>query len=73
MIIIKIFLITILVLYAIGFIFRLWLKHFLKKASKKVYENDYKNKREGEVTINYSNTSNENTKDGEYVDFEEIK
>lgn len=77
----KIILFIILVFLALRFFSRFLLSLFISNISNKVsqaqhnYYNDNNRRKEGEVIINSShrNEKKYNVKDGEYVDFEEIK
>jgi hypothetical protein len=74
----KFILIFILVLYAIGFIGRIILRHYLAKMASRFANGPYQhqNKRpEGEVTIEINAQKGKNYQHhvGEYVDFEEVK
>ena len=74
MFLIKFILITFLVIYVIGFLFKLWLKYFLKKTVKNMTNQNQTNKKEGEVTVEYKNDNKKFNSDiGEYVDYEEVK
>ncbi|OFX56704.1 MAG: hypothetical protein A2046_00195 [Bacteroidetes bacterium GWA2_30_7] len=74
MFLIKFILITFLVIYVIGFLFKLWIKMFLKKAVKNMNNQSQPIKKEGEVTVEYKNDNKKfKSDDGEYVDYEEVK
>lgn len=74
MFLIKAILITFLIIYVIGFLFKLWIKYFLKKAVKNMTNQGNPNRKEGEVTVEYKNDNKKFNSDiGEYVDYEEIK
>lgn len=66
----RIILIFIIIYYAIKFIFRYLFPIFIKKQINKMSDNTYNNptKKEGEVTIDEKETSNE-----DYTNYEEIK
>lgn len=57
------------------YIFPLWAKYFIRKTQQKM-EKEYqeKNKKEGEISIDFAPGKNSITDDiGEYIDFKEIK
>lgn len=74
MFLIKVILITFLVIYIIGFLFKLWIKMFLKKAVKNMTNQGQPHRKEGEVTVEYKDNNKKFNSDiGEYVDYEEVK
>ena len=72
----KFLLIFFIIVYLIGYLGRIFLKNWLRKMSgQNNQQYNYKQKPEGEVTVdtNPKNSKKGKFKDGEYVDFEEIK
>lgn len=76
MFLIKFIFISVVIYFALKSIGRIFLPFLFRQAEQKINnQRNYKQKREGEVTIEFhENKSNgQNKKVGEYVDFEEIK
>jgi hypothetical protein len=76
MFLLKVFFIAIVIYYALKSIGRIFLPFLFNEASQKINnQNNYKQKRAGEVTIHYKeNKKNKgNRQVGEYIDYEEIK
>ncbi len=74
----KFILIFLLVIYGLGIIGRLVLRHYLAKMASRFANGAYQNQRikpEGEVTIEVAPDKDKNVHRnvGEYVDFEEVK
>ena len=71
----KFLLIFFIVVYLVGYVAKLLFVNWVKKVSNQQMNQDvYNNKKEGEVTIdkNPQNSRKTNSKDGEYVDYEEV-
>lgn len=72
----KFLLIFFIVIYLVGYISKLLFVNWVKKVSNQQMNQDvYNTKKEGEVTIdkNPQNSRKTNSKDGEYIDYEEVK
>jgi hypothetical protein len=72
----KFLLIFFIAIYLVGYIAKLLFVNWVKKVSNQQMNQDvYNTKKEGEVTIdkNPQNSRKTNSKDGEYVDYEEVK
>ncbi len=76
----KFIVIFLLVIYALGFIGRILLRHYLAKMASRFangfqQNNHHQTKREGEVTVDVKPEQGKayNRNIGEYVDFEEVK
>lgn len=72
----KFLLIFFIVIYLVGYIAKLLFVNWVKKVSNQHLNQDvYNTKKEGEVTIdkNPQNSRKTNTKNGEYIDYEEVK
>jgi hypothetical protein len=72
----KFLLIFFIAIYLVGYIAKLLFVNWVKKVSNQQMNQDvYNTKKEGEVTIdkNPQNSRKTNSKDGEYIDYEEVK
>ncbi len=72
----RILLIAVLVYYIIKFLGRFLFARFLRNFESKMNGSQeiYKNRKEGEVTVQTQQQKNNKSKDvGEYIDFEEIE
>ena len=71
----KFLLIFFIVIYVLGYVGKWFFANWIKKMSnQQMHQNEYNNKKEGEVTIDVKSTKGEKKfkDDGDYIDYEEV-